>query len=63
MPAQKPEDLDRLFEDYLNRGDLDASLTLYEPDAAMAEMSGGVAVGYRRLAPVHQRLSGHEAAD
>jgi len=46
MPAaQKPEDLDRLFGEALNRGDLDAIVALYEPGAAMPEMSGSVAVG------------------
>ncbi len=45
MPAQEPEDLDRLFGEALNRGDLDAIMTLYEPDAAMPEQSGNVAVG------------------
>jgi len=45
MPARKPEDLDRLFGEALNRGDLDALIALYEPDAAMPEQSGSVAVG------------------
>ena len=46
MPtAQKPEDLDRLFEDALNRGDLEAIMTLYEPDAAMPGQAGEVATG------------------
>jgi ketosteroid isomerase-like protein len=45
MPAHKPEDLDRLFEAALNRGDLDALVALYEPGAAMPEQSGNVAVG------------------
>ena len=50
MPgAQKPEDLDRLFGDALNRGDLDAIMTLYESGAAMPEQSGNVATGTAEL--------------
>jgi ketosteroid isomerase-like protein len=50
MPtAQKPEDLDRLFEDALNRADLDAIMTLYEPGAAMPEQTGNVATGTAAL--------------
>ncbi len=46
MPAaQKPEDLDRLFGEALNQGDLDAILTLYESGAAMPEQTGNVAIG------------------
>ncbi len=46
MPAaQTPEDLDRLFGEALNRGDVDSILALYEPGAAMPEMSGNVAIG------------------
>ena len=45
MPAQTPADLDRLFEEYLNKGDVDAIMLLYEPNAAMPEQSGQVAQG------------------
>lgn len=35
MPARNPEDLDRLFSDALNAGDLDALTGLYEPQATL----------------------------
>src|SRR5437867_1884832 len=45
MPAQTPADLDRLFGEYMNKGDVDAILTLYEPNAAMPGQTGEVALG------------------
>jgi ketosteroid isomerase-like protein len=35
MPARNPEDLDRLFTEALNAGDVDALTKLYEPQAAL----------------------------
>ena len=35
MPARTPEDVDRLFGEYVNAGDLDSLVALYEPDAAL----------------------------
>jgi ketosteroid isomerase-like protein len=35
MPARNPEDLDRLFSEALNAGDIDALTKLYEPQAAL----------------------------
>ncbi len=45
MPAKHPEDLDRLFEQHLNAGDLDALMTLYEQQAAFTTQPGQVVVG------------------
>ena len=49
MPAQTPADLDRLFEEYMNKGHIDAILTLYEPNAAMPDQAGQVAMGLDAL--------------
>ena len=35
MTARKPEDIDRLFAEALNAGNLDALVALYEPQAAL----------------------------
>ena len=43
MPAQKPEDLDRLFSEAFNAGDLDALMSLYEPGAGITAEPGGQA--------------------
>jgi uncharacterized protein (TIGR02246 family) len=45
MPAMKPEDLHQLISAAVTNADLDAYLALYEPGAALARQSGGVAVG------------------
>jgi uncharacterized protein (TIGR02246 family) len=42
---RKPEDWPRVFEQHLNAGDLDAVMTLYEPDARFATKSGETLVG------------------
>ena len=35
MPATKPQDIHTLFLDAFNRGDVDALVALYEPDALL----------------------------
>jgi ketosteroid isomerase-like protein len=35
MPAKEPEEWDALFEKYVNEGDLDSLVALYEPDATL----------------------------
>jgi uncharacterized protein (TIGR02246 family) len=45
MPAQKPEECDALFEKYVNEGNLDALVDLYEPDATLCVPPGQTAVG------------------
>ncbi len=44
MPARTPEELDRLFSQALNAGDLDALVALYEPGAAFNSEPGGPVV-------------------
>ena len=40
MPARTPEDVDHLFGEYMNAGDLDAIVSLYEPGATLVEQHG-----------------------
>jgi hypothetical protein len=40
MPAHTPEELDRLFEDALNAGNVEGLLDLYEPHAAFTAQPG-----------------------
>jgi uncharacterized protein (TIGR02246 family) len=45
MPARKPEDLNPLFAQSLNAGDLDALMALYEPDATLMPSPGKTVTG------------------
>src|SRR4051812_16567427 len=45
MPAKTPEECDALFEKYVNAGDLDSLVDLYEPDATLVFAPGQTAVG------------------
>jgi uncharacterized protein (TIGR02246 family) len=45
MSAQKPEECDTLFERYVNEGNLEALLDLYEADATLVPGPGQAAVG------------------
>jgi uncharacterized protein (TIGR02246 family) len=45
MPATDPEQMHRLFEEAFNSGDLEALITLYEPDAMLVPQPGAVAEG------------------
>jgi uncharacterized protein (TIGR02246 family) len=40
MTAKTPEDVDRLYEERVNAGDLDGVLALYEPDATIVLPNG-----------------------
>ena len=40
MPAQKPQDIHDLFLDAFNRGDVEALVALYEPEALLVTASG-----------------------
>lgn len=42
MEAKKPEDVDRVFEERVNAGDLEGILTLYEPGATLVMPEGDV---------------------
>lgn len=45
MPATSPEDLGRLYAEAIQKGDLDAALALYEPDAVLATRKGDIRGG------------------
>jgi uncharacterized protein (TIGR02246 family) len=45
MPARRPEELDALFEDAMNAGDLDRLVELYEPGGSLVYEPGKIAVG------------------
>ena len=40
MPARNPVEIDTLFVNALNAGDLDALIALYEPQAAQLSLTG-----------------------
>ena len=45
MAARKPEDVDALFAQALNGGDLDGLVALYEPQASLMPSPGKIVVG------------------
>jgi uncharacterized protein (TIGR02246 family) len=45
MIARTPDELDTLFAKALNAGDLDALMSLYEPDASLMPSPGNVVTG------------------
>jgi uncharacterized protein (TIGR02246 family) len=45
MPAQSPEDCDRLFAEHINAGDVDGVAKLYEPRASLVQQDGTAATG------------------
>jgi uncharacterized protein (TIGR02246 family) len=49
MAASRPEDLDRLFAQALNAGNIDALLALYEPNAVLAPQPGQVVTGAQSI--------------
>ncbi len=42
MPAQSPEEICQLFKQYMAEGDVDALLTLYDPEAAFLNQSDDI---------------------
>jgi uncharacterized protein (TIGR02246 family) len=48
----KPEDWPRVFEQHLNAGDLDAVMTLYEPEAHFATKSREILIGHDAIRKV-----------
>jgi uncharacterized protein (TIGR02246 family) len=40
MPARSPDDICRLFQQYMAEGDIDAVLSLYDPEAVFLNPSG-----------------------
>lgn len=55
MPARNPEELDVLFVQALNAGDIEALMKLYEPTAALTPQPGQVVSGAKA---VREALSG-----
>ena len=49
MPARNPEELDRLFSDALNSGNLDALVALYEPQATLTPEPSQVVTGTQAI--------------
>jgi uncharacterized protein (TIGR02246 family) len=45
MPAKTPQECDGLFEKYVNEGDLDSLVDLYEPEATLVFAPGQLATG------------------
>ena len=45
MAARSPDELDRLFSQAVNAGNLDALMALYEPEAAFTPQPGQVVTG------------------
>src|SRR5262245_40016944 len=45
MPAMSPEDICRLFQRAMAEGDLDAALSVYDPEAVFVNQSGEVKKG------------------
>jgi len=49
MPARTPEEVDALFEKYLNEGNLNALVELYEPGATLIGSPGQPASGQEAI--------------
>jgi uncharacterized protein (TIGR02246 family) len=58
MPANKPEDIPRLFTEAFNAGDLNAVMSLYEPDAILVPQPGQIVRGQ---AAIREALKGYLA--
>jgi ketosteroid isomerase-like protein len=54
--ALQPEDLDRLFLERANAGDVDGVVNLYEPDAVLAFPPGHLAAGRSAIREVYADL-------
>lgn len=56
MPARTPGDCDRLFEEHVNAGDVEAVVALYEEGGSLVQRDGGVATGHSAIRGVIARL-------
>jgi ketosteroid isomerase-like protein len=54
--ARRPEDLDRLFLERANAGDVDGVVALYEPQAVLAFRPGELAIGAAAIREVYAGL-------
>jgi uncharacterized protein (TIGR02246 family) len=57
MPAQKPEEVDALFEKYVNESNLDALVDLYEPEATLCIPPGQTSVGTEAIRTALKTMS------
>ena len=49
MPAMSPEDICRLFQQFMAEGDIDSVLNVYDPEAVFLNQSGEVTKGRQGL--------------
>jgi ketosteroid isomerase-like protein len=49
MPANSPEEICKLFQQYMAQGDVDSLLSLYDPEAVFLNRSGEIKKGRREL--------------
>ena len=49
MPAKSPEEICRLFQQYMAEGDIDSVLSVYDPEAVFLNQSGEVKKGAEGL--------------
>jgi ketosteroid isomerase-like protein len=54
--AKEPEDLDRLFLERSNKGDLEGVVALYEPYAVLAFPAGQMTIGREKIRAVYEKL-------
>jgi len=54
--ATKPEDLNRLFLERANAGDVEGVVALYEPDAVLVVQGGQVITGTQALRQMYMQL-------
>jgi uncharacterized protein (TIGR02246 family) len=58
MPATKPQDIHALFLDAFNRGDVEALVALYEPDALVVT-GNGPAMGHGAIRNAYRHILAH----
>src|ERR1043166_3023189 len=58
MPAKTPEQAHELFVEYFNAADIDALLSLYEPNATLVPFSGEPARGHAAIREALGRFIG-----
>ena len=62
MPAQRPEEVDNLFAQALNAGDLDALTALYEPQASLTPSPGTKVTGTAAIGTARAFVGNHHHA-
>jgi ketosteroid isomerase-like protein len=58
VPAAEPEDLERLYVERVNAGDVEGLVALFEPDAVIAFASGRTATGSQAIRRLFEDLVG-----